>query len=263
MQEQLKSNKKLWNKLVELHAESTFYDLESFISGRCTLKSIEKELLSNVQNKSLLHLQCHFGMDSLSWSRLGAVVTGVDFSNTAIALASDLSRNTGLEARFICCSIEELDSNLEEKFDIVFTSYGVLCWLPDLDVWAKTISNHLKEGGIFLIVEEHPLGHILEQEGEELVMKYSYFDNSPLTLEVDCSYASEKKFEKTTTYEWTHTLESTINSLIKNGLKINQLREYPFCMYKKFPCMQETKEGWWVYPKREDLPLTFSLVATK
>ena len=136
------------------------YDVEGFKKGRCTLSSIELEELDTVSRKSLLHLQCHFGMDTLSWARLGAKVTGVDFSNEAISLARPLSEESGIKAKFICSDMYELPDVLNEKFDIVLTSAGVLCWLPDLKLWAEIISHFLKPRGTFYIFEVHPFSHI-------------------------------------------------------------------------------------------------------
>jgi len=137
-----------WNRLAPLHARSVFYDVAGFKAGRCTLMPTEREELGDVAGKSLLHLQCHFGMDTLSWARLGARVTGVDYAENAIELARELSRETGLKAAFVCASIYDLPERMSGQFDIVFTSYGVLCWLPDLPAWGQVIAHFLRPGGI-------------------------------------------------------------------------------------------------------------------
>ncbi|MFW9973572.1 MAG: class I SAM-dependent methyltransferase, partial [Candidatus Odinarchaeota archaeon] len=131
------TNLKRWNELVELNAKSRLYDLEGFKSGNSSLLRIELEELGNVMGKSLLHLQCHFGMDTLSWARLGAYVTGVDFSDKAINLARDLSKELNIPARFIQANLYDIPNILHEQFDIVFTSYGTICWLPNLAKWAQ------------------------------------------------------------------------------------------------------------------------------
>ena len=146
MDRRLETNRNNWNERTPVHAASDFYDMEAFKSGRITLKDIERREVGDVSGRTLLHLQCHFGQDTMSWSRLGAIATGVDFSEAAIELARSLNDELGLEARFICSNIYDLPDTLDEEFDIVFTSYGVLTWLPDLDKWAEVIYKRLKAG---------------------------------------------------------------------------------------------------------------------
>ena len=138
------------------HEKSPFYDLEGFKLGKDRLRSIELSELGDVLGKSLLHLQCHFGMDTLAWARRGAVVTGIDLSEKSISLARSLSQELKIPAQFHCSDIYQLPQNLSEKFDIVFTSYGVLHWLRDLKQWGEIIAHFLKPNGIFYIVEDHP-----------------------------------------------------------------------------------------------------------
>ena len=146
-------NRESWNHRTEVHLKSEFYDLEGFIKGKSSLNPIELNLLGDIAGKRILHLQCHFGQDTISLSRLGAEVTGVDFSDKAIESAKKIADQTGSSAKFICCDIYDLPDHLDEKFDIVFTSYGTIGWLPDLDKWAKIVSNYLKPNGTFVFVE--------------------------------------------------------------------------------------------------------------
>lgn len=265
--DKIDSNRQLWNEFTPIHERSQYYDLEGFLAGRSTLKTIESQLLGDIKDRSVLHLQCHFGMDSLSMARLGARVTGVDISDRAIELAKDLNNKTGQNARFIRSNIYELDKELEERFDIVFTSYGILCWLNDLNGWAATIKNHLNEGGRFIIVEQHPLADIFDQTEDRVEVAYSYFDfaKTGLALEVDGSYASQtEKIAPRISYEWQHSLEDIINALIASGLKLTRFREYPFSMYQRFPLMKpsEKNEGYWVLPELPEIPLLFSIEAS-
>ena len=138
------ANKDSWNKRTAVHKDSAFYGLEGFKKGESSLNKIELEELGNVKGKTLLHLQCHFGMDTMSWEREGAIVTGVDLSDEAIKLAKEIADELNLDAKFICCNIYELQQYLDEKFDFVFTSYGTIGWLPDLDKWAAIIAYYLK-----------------------------------------------------------------------------------------------------------------------
>ena len=227
---------------------------------------VELEELGDVAGRSLLHLQCHFGMDTLSWARLGADVTGIDFSEPAIGLARSLSDELDIPARFVHSNIYELPDVLSGQFDIVFTSYGVLCWLPDLTRWAQVIAHFLKPGGTFYIAEIHPFGVVFDDEIEtDLRVRYPYFHSEkPMRFDYDSSYASgESKVSHTESYEWAHSLGDIINSLISVGLRIEYLHEFPFCVYKMLPFMEKGKDGWWRLPEQQDsIPLTFSLKAS-
>ena len=145
----IKINKDSWNKRLKWHVESDFYKMESFLAGSTSLNKIELDLLGNIEGKSVLHLQCHFGQDSISLARLGAEVTAIDLSDQSIAFAKDLAKKTNTNVDFICCDIYEIEKHLNKKFDIVFTSYGVIGWLPDMDKWAKIISSRKKTTKIY------------------------------------------------------------------------------------------------------------------
>src|SRR3954453_14494479 len=134
------ANKEGWNKRAIVHKDSSFYDIDSFKAGKSSLNKIELEELGNVKGKNLLHLQCHFGMDTLSWAREGAIVTGIDLSDEAIKTAKELSNELNIPAQFICCNVYDSLQHINQQFDIVFTSYGVIGWLPDLDIWCSIIA---------------------------------------------------------------------------------------------------------------------------
>ena len=269
MEEYLKNNRELWNEITLIHARSAFYDVEGFKKGRCTLDSIELEEVGDVSGKSLLHIQCHFGMDTLSWARLGAKVTGVDFSEDAIDLARSLSKEVGIEANFVCSSVYDLPGKLSGQFDIVYTSAGVLCWLPDLKKWAEVISHFLRPGGFFYILESHPFSHVFDDSKDvtELKVKHSYFHSpEPTKWEAEGDYADPDAVVKNPSYEWTHSMGEIINSLIASRLQIEFLHEFPVLFHKWLPFMEEVMEeddeGWWRIPG-DKLPLIFTLKATK
>ncbi|MFK7786603.1 MAG: class I SAM-dependent methyltransferase, partial [Crocinitomicaceae bacterium] len=153
----LEKNKLSWNRRTEVHVDSEFYDNESFINGRSSLNSIELELLGDLAGKKILHLQCHFGQDTISLSRMGAEVVGIDLSDEAIRTAQKLATKTGQSTKFVCCDVYDLPNHLTEKFDIVFTSYGTIGWLPDLDKWANVVQHFLRPGGEFIFAEFHPV----------------------------------------------------------------------------------------------------------
>jgi SAM-dependent methyltransferase len=267
MDNYMKTNLNLWNEWTSIHEKSKAYDLEGFKSGKCTLHSTELEELGDVSGKSLLHLQCHFGMDTMSWARLGAKVTGVDFSDKAIKLAKSLSKELNIEANFICSNIYNLPKVLTDKFDIVFASYGILCWLPDIKGWAEVISYFLKPGGFFYIIESHPFCNIFENESytKELKLHHTYFySTEPTRYEPDGSYADRTANVVNPSYEWTHSLGNIINALISAGLKIEFLHEFPYANYDVFPFLEEGEdEKWRLKGKEEIIPLMFSLKATK
>lgn len=265
MNEYLKANRELWNELTPIHARSESYDVEGFRRGRCALAPIELEEVGEVSGKSLLHLQCHFGMGTLSWARLGAKAVGVDFSDEAVALARSLGRETRISASFICSDIYELPKVLDKRFDIVFTSAGVLCWLPDLKRWAEVISHFLRPGGFFYIFESHPFSLVFDDSAgvTGLRVAYSYFARpEPTYWKPEGDYADPNAKVTHGSYEWTHGLGSIINALVDAGLGIEFLHEFPVLFYRACPLMEKDKDGWWRL-KGNKVPLTFSLKASK
>jgi ubiquinone/menaquinone biosynthesis C-methylase UbiE len=255
-------NKKWWNAVTPIHAKSSLYNLEAFKKGKTSLETTERQELTDVKGKKLLHLMCHFGMDTISWAREGAVVTGVDLSDESIKLARKLSRETKTPAKFICSDIYELPKILDEKFDIVYTSYGVLCWISKIKKWAKIIDHFLKKGGMFYIVELHPFTNILSHDFK---LYYKYFVKGPYIDDSDGTYTDWNENVQGFTYEWSYTLSDVINVLIERGMKIDFVHEFPYTMYDQFPgFMEKNAKGQYVLKsKRVQIPLLFSLKATK
>ncbi|MFC1900273.1 class I SAM-dependent methyltransferase [Chloroflexota bacterium] len=263
--EYLKSNREMWDDWAPLHAQSEFYDVEGFINGRCTLKKPELEEMGDVSGRSLLHLQCHFGLDTLSWARLGARVTGVDFSENAIEIARSLSEQIGVEAEFVCSNIYELPDNLAGEFDIVYTSIGALCWLNDIERWGEIVSHYIKPGGFFYILEGHPVLNIFDdsEDSTELKIVPSYFHSEkPEEYESTGSYAGAVPDRKHTSYEWAHSMSDIINALIGADLRIEFLHEFPIAFFKAYPFLEQDKDGYWRL-EGDKVPMTFSLKATK
>jgi len=261
----LEANRALWDELVGVHIRARgTYDIDGFRAGSSTLRAVEVDEVGDVQGKRLLHLQCHFGMDTLSWARRGAQVVGADFSSEAISLARQLSAEVAVPADFVCSNIYELPGKLEGEFDIVFTSHGILCWLPDLHGWAEVIAHFLAPGAFFYIVEQHPAGNVFTDRDGELVAGEPYFDVGPFVETSDGSYADRTAvLQNKTSHEWQHPLSDIINALIGVGLRIEFLHEFPFCMFQKLPSMVKGDDGWWRLAGRDELPFLFSLKASK
>ena len=264
LEEQVQVNRTNWNERTPVHAASDFYDVEGFKAGRITLNDVERREVGDVSGKTLLHLQCHFGMDTMSWSRLGAKATGVDLSDVAIDLARSLCDELKLDTRFIHSNIYDLPDALDEQFDIVFTSYGVLCWLPDLDKWASVVANHLKPGGVFYIIDGHPLVNVFQQsETGELRPTYPYFHTEFLWEGGEASYAGSEIIESPV-YEWFHSLGDIVTALLDAGLRLEFLHEFAFSTYRAYRMMQKDEDGLWRFPENNDsFPQLFSIRATK
>lgn len=230
-------NKQSWNNRVDSHLQSEFYDVANFIKGKSSLNSIELDLLGDLKGKTILHLQCHFGQDTISLSRLGAQITGVDLSDKAIESAQELAKETQSNATFICCAIDDLPNYLDQQFDFVFTSYGTIGWLPDLDKWANIVSQFLKPNGRFVFVEFHPVVWMFDDNFEKIA--YNYFNSGAIIESENGTYA-DKTAEISQEYVmWNHGLSEVINSLIQNGLEIITFNEYDYSPYN---CFSETIE---------------------
>jgi SAM-dependent methyltransferase len=254
-------NKETWNRRVQTHLESEFYDINSFLRGQSSLKSIELELLGDIAGKSILHLQCHFGQDTISLARLGAHVTGVDLSDKAIETARELATELNTNADFICCDVYELDKYLDKQFDIVFTSYGTIGWLPDLNRWGNVISKFLKPKGKLVFIDFHPTSLMFDDDFKEI--KYNYFNKGPINFTEKGSYADKDSTIETEYYWWDHSLSDIINSLIKNNLTIQQFDEYDYSPYDCYPMTEEVELNKYRIRHLENkIPLVFSLVAT-
>lgn len=251
------ANKKAWDQRTPVHLNSAFYDVAGFKAGKTSLQEIELSELTQVKGKNLLHLQCHFGLDTLSWARKGARVTGVDFSSTAIKAASVLSQQLEIDAEFICSDVYEYDNFCnDEKFDIVYTSYGALCWLPCLKKWAKTVATSLKTGGQFYMVEFHPVNYFLEGD--------SYFHQTAPLESNEGTYTENASSEESETFTWSHPLSEVINALNDEGLSIKRLNEFAFSPYDCFDGLIEKQAGrFYKSLSGNETPMVYSLSAVK
>ncbi|MGH6903177.1 MAG: class I SAM-dependent methyltransferase [Geminicoccaceae bacterium] len=263
------ANRIHWNERAEFNLRT--WDVEGFLAdpGRLSkMVEADRHEVGEVRGRSLIHLQCHFGLDTLSWARLGAEVTGVDFAPGAIAAAIDLAKRAGLHARFVEADVYRTPAAVRDAFDIVYTSGGVLCWLPDISGWASVVSELLKPGGTFYIHEAHPVLWALEDEraDDQLVIGRPYFatlqpkrwDDDPLWDE------GRPRLPHMTCYEWSHGLGEIVSALIDCGLTIRSLKEHRRCLWQPLRFMVPDSQGWWRLPEgSERLPLMYSIRASK
>lgn len=249
-------NRQAWDQRVATHLESDFYDVAGFLRGGCSLNEIELSALGDVAGQSLLHLQCHFGLDTLSWTRRGALATGVDLSPQAIALANELKEQAGLAADFICADVYDFGRENQQTFDIVFCSYGAICWLPDINRWAEVVASSLKPGGRFFMAEFHPV--------YDLIAGYSYFHRTQPAIETEQSYTENDESAGQQVVVWSHAIGEVCSALVKVGLQLQGLDEYAYSPYDCFEGLQERESGkFYLQHNGHDVPLVYSLRARK
>ncbi|MGV0922206.1 class I SAM-dependent methyltransferase [Empedobacter tilapiae] len=255
-------NKQSWNNRTEAHLKSDFYNLEEFIKGATSLNSIELDLLGDIKGKSILHLQCHFGQDTISLNRLGANVIGIDLSDKAIESARKIAIDTNSTAEFICCDLYDIENHLDKQFDIVFTSYGTITWLPDLDQWGKLISKFLKPNGKFVFAEFHPVVWMFDDNFDKI--GYNYFNVESIIETENGTYADRNADISQSYVTWNHSMSKVITSLIDNGMELKQFQEYDYSPYN---CFNKTFE---FEPKKyrikhleNKIPMVYSIVAKK
>ena len=265
-------NRAAWNTWLARDLQSAHHqDVARFRATGSSLRSIERAEVGNVSGKTLLHVPCNMGSDTLSWARLGASVTGVDIADVAIARAEQLAAETVLPARFIRADLYELPSLLDETFDIVFASYGVLCWLPDLPRWAEIVAHFLKPGGAFYLIDMHPCTNPLAEldatpPGMRSQVRYPYFHSAAPAQPVPIASAPDAAPEPAQDdgeHVWAYGLGEVVTALIAAGLRLEFLHEFPLQHYQQFPSLVQDGEGWWRWPTPENtLPMLFSLRAT-
>jgi SAM-dependent methyltransferase len=255
-------NRQSWNRRTAYHTQSEFYDLPGFLRGNCSLNAIELSLLGDVKGKSILHLQCHFGQDTLSLARRGAKATGIDLSDAAIGKARELNAQLGLDAHFICCNLYDLPGHLNGQFDIVFTSYGVIGWLPDLNAWGSVISRFLRPGGRFVLVEFHPVVWMFDDDFAKI--GYRYFNTGPIVETESGTYADRTAPIRQENVLWNHGLGEVVQGLLNNGLEIQSLEEYDYSPYNCFRHTEKIADRKYRIAHLGDkIPMMFSVVAGK
>ena len=261
-------NRRWWDEVTPVHVESAFYDVEGFLQGKIMLGHVEREAVGDVTGKRLLHLQCHFGMDSLSWARLGAEVVGVDISPVAIHRALGLARKTGLEcvAQFRELDVTSAAQVCGGPFDVVFTSIGTIVWLSSLDGWADTIVNNLADDGFFYFLDAHPAGMMFDENAATLSVAYGYFHRANPVSEPPESrdYADSSYTVKAPSCQFSWGAAEIFAALETRGLTIFEVREYPFGAWRQLPDMEEGPDGYWYRGAGEwELPLLLGFKARR
>lgn len=262
MKDYLEINKNTWNAKVDYHLKSDFYFVEEFIAGRTSLNEPELKLLGDIKDKKILHLQCHFGQDSISLARMGAQVTAVDLSDKAIAEAKILAKKCGVEINFIESDVYNLPTVLDEKFDIVFTSYGTIGWLPDLEKWAKVISHFLKPNAKFIFVEFHPVVWMFDDDFTKVA--YDYSSKEPIIETYEGTYADREANLSQQYVMWNHSLADVFQSLINQNLEIKTFEELDWSPYSCFKHTVEYEKGKFrISVLDKKIPMVYSIIAIK
>ena len=262
------ANRALWNDRTPIHARSDFYGVAKFKEGARVIQDFELEEIGSVAGKSLVHLQCHFGMDTLDYARMGARVTGLDLSEASIDAARELAAEIHVtEARFVVANVYDAVEVLHETFDVVYTGRGALNWLPDIHRWAKVVTSLLAPDGFFYINEFHPFVDTFADD--QLKLQYDYFTRAEgYAFDDGSTYVgTDDQTENTRSYEWIHPISEVITSLIEAGLRIDHFREHDFTLYERFPFLVKQERGirrtyHWPHGYKR-LPLMYSLRARK
>jgi 2-polyprenyl-3-methyl-5-hydroxy-6-metoxy-1,4-benzoquinol methylase len=262
--EWFETNRANWDERVPIHVTGRFYDQPGFLAGRDTLQPFERDEVGDVAGKTLVHLQCHFGQDTLSWARSGARVTGLDFSAPAIEAARAAAAQIGVDADFVVSNVYDAAEALgERQFDIVYVGIGSLIWLPDVAAWAKVVARLLRPGGFLYLSDGHPMAQILADES--LTVEHSYFATEPTRWEEPGTYADlDAVTTHNVTYEWPHALSEVFSAILAAGLRIDCFAERDYALYPRWPFLDRRDDGTWRMPAdMPSVPLMYSLRASK
>lgn len=262
MKDYLSLNKQAWNQRTSVHVDSEFYDNKAFLAGKSSLNEIELSLLGEVDGLDILHLMCHFGQDTISLARMGADVVGVDLSDKAIFQAQLLAEKLNAKASFINCDLYSLPQFLDKSFDIVFSTYGTIGWLPDIDKWAAIVSKYLKPGGRFVFVEFHPVVWMFDNDFDKIT--YDYFNSEPIVELENGTYADTKADIMTESVSWNHGLAEVMSALLNHNMVIDEFQEFDYSPYNCLAGMEEFLPGRFRIKKIEKrIPIVYSIRAIK
>lgn len=260
------TNRRNWDERVGIHVgdRSGIYNVEAFLRGESGLMPIESGEIGDVTGLRIAHLQCHFGIDTLSLARMGAQITGLDFSPSAIAAARELAQQTGLNADFVEANVYDATKHLPaQSFDLVYVSWGAINWLQDIRSWASTVSALLKTGGRLFMAEVHPALLQLEEIDGQLVVTYPL--DTTLHFQEETTYAGDgQPLHNRDTFEWVHSTSSLITALLENGMKLSSYREHDSLPWPAVPSMVLGEDRMFRMPEGKAAPpLSFTLTAEK
>jgi SAM-dependent methyltransferase len=256
-------NRANWDDRVPVHLASEFYDLDGFRSGASSLRPFEVAEAGDVAGKRLVHLQCHVGLDTLSWARNGALVTGLDFSEPAIEAARSLAADLGIDASFVAADVYDAVAALDgQRFDVVYTGVGALVWLPDVPRWAQVVTALLEPGGFLYLLEGHPFAQVLD-DAEGAVVVGDYFDGRPQVADEPYTYTDGPALEHTRSIWFQHPLGEIVTALASAGLRIDFLHEHDFELFQRFDSLERHGAEYRFPAGRPAVPMMFSLRATR
>lgn len=265
-------NRANWDERVAIHLKSPGYDLGPLRAGRGELNAIEERELGPVDGQRVLHLQCHFGADTLALAQRGAEVVGLDFSQPAIDAASALAGELGLgrRSRFVCADLYDAPRAIPDPaaFDLVYVSWGATCWLPDIAKWAEIVAHFLKPGGRLYYADAHPAAYVFDDLARQADGKPGwhapYFERRPLRFDDPSDYADPSaRLENATNISWLHPLSDLLGGLLGAGLTLDWLHEHASVPWRMFQILEKRADGDWHWPDRPWLPLALSLQATR
>lgn len=268
------ANRANWDDRAEVHRRSRMYDVDAFVADTGRISPVVRNDLaalsahlpeSGVRDRSLLHLQCHIGIDTLSWSRLGAIdVHGLDFSPNSLSHAARIAQTAGHEITFVEGDARFASAALDRRFDLVVTSAGTIVWLPELDDWARSIHDLLEPGGVFLIRDDHPILGSMEFEPWQITDDYLGGGGHRTYIESG-SYTEDSAGQIThdAVSEWRHGLGEVVGALLRAGLRIEAVEELPIMDWPAFPGLVPCPQGWTLPPGAPRIPLNFAVVATR
>jgi SAM-dependent methyltransferase len=261
-EEWIELNRAMWDERVPIHVASEFYDVEGFLAGANTLRPFELHEMGPVDGLTLVHAQCHFGLDTLSWARLGARVTGLDFSGAAIAAAREVADRAGVDAEFVQANVYDAPTALGgRRFDVVYTGLGAINWLSDIERWASTMAQLVATGGRFYLAEFHPFTEVFGDD--DLTLSRSYFEQGPLRYDEPGTYADlSAPTVNNRSVEWEHKLGDVVSAIAAAGLRIEFLHEHDYTLFERWPMLERGEGGIYRLPEgTPSLPLMFSLRA--
>ena len=265
----VEANRANWDERVGIHVASEFYGVEAWLAGDRMPRPRELAAIGDVRGLDVVHLQCHFGLDTLALAQAGARVTGVDLAPSGIAQARALADRAGLSdrARFVEADVLEAARVLApDTFDLVYVSLGALCWLPRVGVWADQVAALLRPGGRLFLHDSHPLSQVLTYD-VPVVPEYTYFEepDRPWVEDSERTYTDgDTPLANTRSYQWNHSLGEVVTALLDRGLRLDRLEEHDWTAFQRFPWLVQTADQRWETPPGfVRLPLSYTLMATK